>query len=173
VTVGEVPNQFDIRGYVSSHVIDVILEVDFLDQQWGLWNFARGEIMLNGRIYKLIRRELIRWHRRVVVTYATTIPARSECVIPATIVHRNFARPRVSEPCGWITENAEPADGLRVSRVLLPQCSVDVPFRILNVTANPVRLEAGSVITDLRPVSLIDGQETGRKTISEEQRAVV
>jgi len=173
LTVGEVPHQFDIRGYVSSHVIDVILGVDFLDQQRGLWNFARGEIMLNGRVYKLIRRDPMRWHRRVVVTDSTTIPARSECVIPATIVYRNFARPRVSEPCGWITENAEPAEGLRVSRVLLPQRSVDVPVRILNVTTNPVRLEAGSVIADLRPVSFIDGQETGRKTISQEQRAVV
>jgi hypothetical protein len=44
---------FEIKGYVSSRVHDMILGMGFLKSQDALQSFKRAEIVLNGRRHKL------------------------------------------------------------------------------------------------------------------------
>ena len=43
-----------ISGLVSKHVSDVMLGIDWLSAQGLIWDFATGEIVLNGLPYRLV-----------------------------------------------------------------------------------------------------------------------
>jgi hypothetical protein len=65
---------FTIHGFVSNHVVEVILGIDFLQSQKALWCFERSEVVLNGHRYKLLSREPTKWTRRVAAAQNVSVP---------------------------------------------------------------------------------------------------
>ena len=52
---------------------------------------------------------------------------------------------------GWVTERRGLIDGLHVSRVLIPDRSVDLPVRVLNVDKEDIVVSSGTILADLQP----------------------
>ena len=73
--IGEAPIQayagtklVDITGLVSEHVCDVMLGIDWLQDNEAVLNFATGEIALHGQVVKLLHKKRnVTWFRRVVL----------------------------------------------------------------------------------------------------------
>jgi hypothetical protein len=142
---------FTIHGFVSNHVVEVILGIDFLQSQKALWCFERSEVVLNGHRYKLLSREPTKWTRRVVAAHDVSVPKRSECLIPSYVIFNGSPRAANGPSDGWVTEQGRSVNGLRVSRVLVPDRSYDLPVRVLNMGKDEVLVAAGTVLADLQP----------------------
>jgi transposase InsO family protein len=140
-------------------VQEVILGIDFLKSQGASWFFKRAEVVLNGHIHQLYPRGEAGWSRRVVAAKTVTVPCRSECVIPAYVLYNDAPKPWGGCTGGWVTERAEPVDGLHVSRVMMPDRSVDLPVRVLNVIEREVTVCDGTVLADLEHVTDISASE--------------
>jgi len=56
---------------------------------------------------------------------------------------------------------------LRVSRTLVPDRPIDVPVRVMNVTSQPIILQAGGVISRLVPATTVPATELPLPTITE------
>ena len=156
VVAREGRHEFHVEGFVSNHVSDVILGCDFLREHNALRSFGKAEVILNGVRHRLHARVGPSWCRRVVLAESVVIPGRTECVVPTYVV---FDRPSTMEADAaevWATETANPALGLHVSRVLLPNRCSDVPVRIMNTSNEQSTLPAGTVLAPLQPVSLVD-----------------
>jgi hypothetical protein len=144
-------HKFTITGFVSDHVVEVILGIDFLQGQKALWCFEGAEIILNGHRHKLFPKKPVIWSRRVVAADRVTVPGRSECLIPSYVVFSGSPKPAEDPIEGWITERVGSVAGLHVSRVLVSDRIIDVPVRVLNVDKEDVVIASGTVLADLQP----------------------
>jgi hypothetical protein len=145
-------SEFQVTGYVSDQISEVILGVDFLDEHDALWDFARAEITLDGRRHRLRSHQRSGWVRRVVADDTFIIPSRSEAVVSSYVMFNGPPGPCKNSAGGWITQTSEPVTGLYVSRAVLPERSLEVPVRVLNITQSDVILPAGTVLTNLEQV---------------------
>jgi hypothetical protein len=150
---------FAVTGFVSDQVADVILGIDFLKAQRALWCFWRAEIILDGHKHTLQQRKRAGWLRRIVAAQPVTVPGRAECVIPAFVLFHGTPGPFKGDTGGWITEQAEPFQGLYVSRIMIPDRSLDLPVRVLNISKTDVDVPAGTVLANLEPVTEISVPE--------------
>ena len=72
-----------ISGLVSEHVTEVMLGFDWLKENEVQWDFVRGEVTIQGEVYKLAaRRTRGTWCRRVVAAHDVTVPPRSQFDVP-------------------------------------------------------------------------------------------
>ena len=146
---------FNFTGFVSDQVTEVILGLDFLRAHKALWCFSRAEIILDGHSHQLRRRGKVAWARRVVATESVVVPGKSECVVPSHILFNGFPAGASEMNGEWITEQVKKLPGLYVSRVMLPDRSVDVPVRVLNIQKTEVMVPAGTVLADLELVTSV------------------
>ena len=109
-----------ISGLVSEHVSDVMLGIDWLRAQGLTWDFATGEIVLNGLPYRLVSRKDRELHcRRVILSEDTVVPARCELNLPANMVYGRLNTKHAVESECWSTES-KISNGLLVARTILP-----------------------------------------------------
>ena len=108
--LGEIKLPFSIGNFnttvtarVSQHVNEPMLGIDFLVKNEVLWDFAKSTVIIDG-VQHLLRSRVDKHHscRRVVVQEATTVPARSEAVLPTKVQVRRT--PDISSDVSWCTE---------------------------------------------------------------------
>ena len=155
-----------ITGLVSEHVSDVMLGIDWLRAQGVIWDFATGQIVLNGLPYRLVSRRDRELHcRRVVLSEDVVVPARCELDLPANMVYNHLnTKQSVQSEC-WSTEPRKISGGLLVARTILPDRASDLPVRVMNVTPKPVTLKKGTPISELRQVQPI--QESQKQNVAQ------
>jgi hypothetical protein len=141
----------DIPCLVNDHVSEVMLGLDWLHEHDCLWDFSQGTVKLDGRFYPLYGRRAAGWVRRCVLAESVVIPPRSEVNAATTVVLRSLE----TAP-DWMTEpRTVKASGVCVARTLVPNRGSDVPVRLLNLDGKSVRLDVGTVLSDLRPAEVV------------------
>ena len=159
VSVGDCDVQ--VTGLVSQHVCEVMFGIDFLVKNKAIWDFAQSKIWIAETPHLLhSRSSKHHWCRRVFLQENTTIPARSEAVLSTKAQFHNLSDACVNQD--WATELSRFEDGLHVSRTLVPRdVWSNIPVRTLNATSKPVSLHAGTVISELQQVDVLDKSAQG------------
>jgi len=149
-----------IRGLVSEHVVDIMLGIDWLQENNVLWDFVRGEVTIEGVSHKLsAKRTRGSWCRRVILARDVTVPPSSQIDLPTKMVYRELRTvDEEKEDFNWTTENSEVKRGLLVARTLLPNRAEEVPVRVLNASKAPIHLCRGTFVSDLHPVTPVEVQ---------------
>ena len=162
----------EISGLVTEHVTDIMLGFDWLRDNGVKWNFSEGEIVIDDVKHQLVARKnyIGTMCRRVIVAHDTVVPPRSQLDIQAKTVYDKLRTTPQLEESAWATEPAEPKRGLLVARTLLPNKSEEVPVRVLNTSEEPIRLNHGTVVTELQPVvPLIQQDEASSSSYEAEE----
>jgi len=147
-----------IHGLVSEHIVDVMLGMDWMQDNDAYWNFVRGEVTIEGTTHKLsAKRTRGTWCRRVIVARDVTVPPSSQLDLPTKTVYRELRTvDGAHQPQNWTTENSEVKKGLLVARTLLPNRAEEVPVRVLNSSRSPIHLCRGTFVSELHPVIPVD-----------------
>ena len=157
----------EISGLVTEHVADCMLGIDWLRQNNIIWDFARGQIRVDDRVYELESRKRKQdWCRRVVLAEDVVVPARSQLDINTKVVFSGLNVDNgplnlsydVEEQ--WGTESHEIKSGLLVARTLLPNRAEGLPVRVMNVNDEPVGLYKDTVIGPLEPLQPLHQQHS-------------
>ena len=158
-----------IRGLVSEHVADVMLGLDWLHDNFAMWNFATGEITLNGESISLTKKDNgNNWCRRVVLADNVIVPARSERDLPTNLVCDRLDIGTKSTVDNWATCPEEFIDGVLVARTALPNRATDLPVRVINVSDKPARIEKGTTIAGLETLTPLSCNSTETKNLQNE-----
>ena len=161
-----------IAGLVSDHLTDVILGIGFLAEHKVVWNFDSATVQVDGVIQRLYSKPLRNWCRRVVLADTVTLPPSSESIVSTKVVFESgIGRVDRGE---WATITNEPSPGVNVAQTLIPQRTVDVPVRVVNLSKNAVHWVAGMVVADLDPVEIChDSVVPPKPGCSPEQLAIL
>ena len=94
------------------------------------------------------------------------IPARLERDVMTKLMFRGRLEAGVSSD--WGTEPSSISTGVYAARTLIAndRC-VDVPVRVVNVQPTSVRIRAGTIISTLQPVSVVDNKRAKSNDIAE------
>ena len=111
--------------------------------------------MIYGRFYRLYARSgNDQWYRRASLQEDTVVPPRSEMDVSVKV----FCRPwkETSTDIQWSTEPTTMTPEVYVSRTLLPTDRLsNVRVRLVNVSAEPIALTAGTTVADIQPVEMV------------------
>lgn len=161
--------RFEIEGFISDQVTEVILGLNFLETQGVVWDFCEGSVMIGGRKCKLIAREGSTSCRRVILADSTQLAARTEAIVPGRIVFTGG----MGLTGDWMVCPNVVSPHVYVARVVVPQYTAQIPVRLINTSNNRVELPQGQILSEMEPV-LVDcgGQEQGRCVDEEMERDI-
>ena len=161
-----------IAGLVLNHVTDGILGIGFLFEHRVVWNFESASVQVGEVTQQLHSKPLRNWCRRVVLADAVTLPPSSESIVSTKVVFESGVG-RVDRG-EWATTTSEPSPGVSVAQTLIPQRTVDVPVRVVNLNKTAVHWVAGMVVADLDQVEVYndDGGQP-KPECSPEQLAIL
>jgi len=159
-----------------------MLGIGWLIENRPNWDFARGEVCIDGVSYRLAAgRTRGKWCRRVKLVDDVTVPPQSQLDLFTDTVYRQLHTAKNSAPQGgdlreevaWTTETSELRKELLVARTLIPERAHGVPVRLMNTTDAPVHLCRGAMVSELHPVvTSIDQQNqspTKKEALSEDE----
>ena len=155
-----------VTGLVTDHVAEVMLGIDWLSDNDADWKFRDSSVYLGGYKHKLhVRAKDQKWCRRVVVQEDTSVPPRSQQNLKCRVVFHG--RPSRAETQQWETESAALQCGLLVARTLTPPDRyTDVPVRVMNLDEDVKQVRAGTVISDLEPVTVLGAVDSSSAQLS-------
>ena len=158
--------EIEIAGLVSDHVSVIMLGIDFLTDYNVQWNFAKAQVSIKGKPYKLSPRKgrTGTMCRRVVVAQETTVPARCEYSLPAKTIYNNMHRNLELPSAEWSTEPTMMKNGLLVARTLLPNRPQQLFVRVLNPTEADVIVHKGTEVTELQPVAPMEKHQASQQS---------
>ena len=143
-----------VSGVASDHIGELLLGIDWLEEQQAIWDMRRGELYMHGSLFPLKAKQDGGWVRRIVVQEAVQLPTRSETNVIGRTVYRDLADAWDT----WASKPGSPSDELRVARTVVPNRCKNVPMRVMNVTGYPVTLPVGAVLIDLEAVEMVGDQ---------------
>ena len=155
----------EIDGLVSEHVNDIMIGIEWLQINRVIWNFAEGEITLNGTKYQLSpsKRGERPWCRRVVLAEDQTIPPRSQLDLNTKVVYDTLRATQGNEIEAWATENRELQPDVLVARTMVPDRPGNVPVRVMNTTTSSVKMSKGQPVSDLEKLSPLVPHQSAMK----------
>ena len=150
-----------LTGLVSEHVADVMLGIDWLENNNVMWDFSQSRIKVCEEYHNLRSRPGgEQWCRRVVLQGDVIVPARSEVDVPVKVILRSLSHDLTCGSSGhvnWSTEPTSVSAGIHVSRTVIPSDRlIDIPVRVLNVRKEPATLKEGTNIANLQQVTVLD-----------------
>jgi predicted aspartyl protease len=146
------PRQLTVDGLVSDNVDEVMLGVDWLQQNGASWSFSKDELRIGDSVYPLVSMPATRNVRRVVSQSEVVIEPRSQVNMHAKVVYHNPFAEMDDPPVAWMTEPTEAGVGLHVAGTLVPDRSADVPVRVMNLLHCPITVPVGTILSELTPV---------------------
>ena len=164
-TVGRVELEVKIQGLsipFSFHAApdlcyQCILGLDFLQQTQAQINIPSNSLILYDGLLSL---PMTSNHREIPVftIRPTTIPPLSEAIFPASISHKKAYDFVYTADCDFIIEPSihAPCQTLIVARALIQtQKNSTICCRVLNPSESPIRLQKGTVVAQITPVTVI------------------
>ena len=67
-----------VEGVASDNVAQMLLGIDWLEEQTAIWDMKRGELFTHGRVFALKPKMDVGWNRRVVIQKSVQLLAKSE-----------------------------------------------------------------------------------------------
>ena len=153
-----------ITGLVSDHVGEVMLGYDWLAKNKANWDFEHGAVKFGDQCYSLgVRHETKNRCRRVILQDDVEVPPRSQVDLPCKIVLRGGIKS--TDGTCWSTKPVPVQSGVYVARTLAPgDRLVNVPVRVMNVQEQPHVIRAGTAISDLEPLSVIENNTAAEES---------
>lgn len=143
-----------IAGLVSEHIMDVMLGIDWLQENKVCWNFATGEIQLHGQIFQLAEKaDEEKWCRRVILAKDVTVPPRAQLDLTTKAIYSQLISEQSADSESWATQSSEMRPGFFVARTVLPNRANDLPVKVVNTNNHPITIGKNSVVSLLEPLS--------------------
>ena len=146
-----------LPALVSRRVPEVMLGIDWMQQQGVQWCFGTGTVNIHDRQFLLTTRNHAQSCRRLVAVRDTRIPPRSEMNVTARFNVREGLDGRL--PSDWATEPMELKEGLLVAGAVLPRRHENLPVRVLNTTSKEIFFPRGSEVARATPVVVEEASE--------------
>ena len=140
---------------VSDQIDETLIGVDWLQTNGCYISFPENIMTIQGNRVPLLKKIIRDRCNRVVLQEDITVPASSEMTIPGKIVFHNLSMAKVGD---WATCTRECNPGLHVAGAVLPNRSMDLPVRVLNVCQEDQVLKKGMTLSALEPVILQEGE---------------
>jgi len=136
---------------VSCHVNEIMLGLDWLQDQRCVWDFDRSTVRISGRDFRLSGPRPKLRVRRVVLQDDVTIPPFTQKVVKARTIYGRLKFDKAI----WATEAVEVTRGVRVARTLVKDSPNDVLLPVMNASDTEVKLRSGEPLTSLEEVDLL------------------
>ena len=121
---------------VSEHVDEILLGLNFLEENHCVWNFNQRSVDIRGKQLKLYAHKPTWGVRRIVLQETVELQPRSQQNLPAKTVYSNFS-PSLSN---WISQPIEIAPGVRLARTVVRDRPTDVHVNVVNTNDHTVVL---------------------------------
>ena len=147
---------------VSDFVDEIMLGLDWLEENDCVWNFGQRSITIKDATFQLYAHCPTWGVRRVLCSEPVTLYPKSQQDIRADVVFANLA-PFV---CDWATQASEPMTGVKVARALVDNQANQVLLRVANMNAKEVCLPKGMPLSRLEEVVVLPEQPTNSEAMS-------
>lgn len=134
---------------VTAQITELILGLDWLEKQRVRWNFGDRRISLGHQSFPIYDQPRGGHCRRIVAVRDVRVPAYSEMDVETYAVMSNLK----SDTVHWATRPEVLESGLIVAGTLLPNRTMELVVRVLNPTAETIRLPRGTSCA-LEPVTV-------------------
>jgi len=133
------------------------------------WDFAKGILIINVKIFHLVPGKGTGFCQRVVATEKVTIPARLQAIVPGRVeINRLYAN---ADDNVWTTEVSELENGVNVARAILPERLDNLPILVLNVSNESCEINAETVLTELSLATCGESNDESVLTANEGDRS--
>jgi hypothetical protein len=139
--VGGVPIQ--IAGFVSDHVHNIVLGLDFIRAHVASWRFSEGIVVINGVEHQLHADSVRKHCRRIVLG--------DEIILPSSL--ESVARANESQ---WATAQTQASQSVNNACALILSRATEMPVLACNANAQPVHLASGVIASRLDQVDDCD-----------------
>jgi hypothetical protein len=153
---------------ISNDIDEAMLGIDFIVQHRCATDFVRGILQVRGNRIDLHRRGKILDCRRVILNQTVTIPPRTEM---DTLIHVPLKN-CTDRQNTWLVETKQICPGLLVASIILPN-NTDTVTRLCNISSEPRRLEAQTVIARAVAAELVPHQSPHASPAREEDMALI
>ena len=162
--LGELDVCFEVSGepaqarvVVSKVITELILGIDWLQQNRCVWDFGNNSFTMNGHKGRLRRRQERKSIRRLVVSHDIEIPARQQVEVPVWVT-----LPSLNLPEGtWVADNKVLGTELIVASTIYEYRNIDSVCRIINLSDHPRRFKLGHRIVTAEEAEVVG--EDGRR----------
>ena len=171
VVIGD--HRSEVTFIASPNIDEVILGRDWLNDNDAVWHFRRAELFLAGSKHLLLTGKAnVARCSRCILQSDTTVPPRSEAIIPTHIVFNSLKPVCVEET--WATTPSEPVQGLRISRTIVDGHHGGALVRVCNVLDVPIHLPRGHFVSQLQTVNTVSlHQQTGPTNRAEKSATII
>ena len=172
--LGEMDIQVDIsrrriptKFIVSDQVDEILIGVEWLQENNCQIIFPKNSIMINGEAVPLLKKAMGVRCNRIILQEEVCVPASSEMNVMGKMVYTNLP---TTNKGTWATCPTECKPGVHTACSLILNRSMNIPVRIRNVKQQPQTIEKGAYLTTVQEVTLLNS-ETSQEVISEDRRA--
>ena len=158
--VGEVDLEVSIAGrnimsrfIVWDQVDEVILGVDWLQSNDCSIQFSRYLMKIGEVAIPLLKKCTKYRCNRIILQEEVIIPGESEMNVMGKMVYTNLS---ATNKGVWATQPKECASGIHVASSLLPNRSVNIPIRIMNINKDEKKLEKGMPLSLTQEVVVME-----------------
>src|SRR5271165_6302196 len=134
---------------VTDALSELILSIDWLEENRCIWCFHRCVISVGGQLLSLQVRTRPATVNRLYVGDTIIIPPRQVQIVPTDVVWTDWNTQRVD----FVTEPREISAGLLAARTLIAKDAWTANIMVMNLTDQPQRLEGGKLLLLAQPVA--------------------
>ena len=135
---------FPLHCLVAENVSEIILGLDWLNANAGVWNFRNKTLSLNGETFSI--KEIEEPNGRIMkLSTETVIPGRSEMNLNTETVYSDLWKHDGS----WVTKPCLIGNTVLIARTMVADRTDNVVLRVVNVGSESVILQKGSKICQL------------------------
>ena len=145
---------------VTESIDEILLGLNWLEDNEVVWDFQKRTVMLNGKRYVLQSQDPPTNVRRITVQDNTIVPPRCHKIIKAKTIYKCLPQ----ESDDLITKATEIVPGVRLARTLVADKPFDINVEVMNLSSAEVHLPKGLELGQLEEVNM----STIRKIDSEE-----
>ena len=144
--------RIDTFALISTDIEEVMLGADWLKQHECVWDFGRNQLSVDGLMATPMSTKKPLCCRRVYLQEDVVLPPRQQVDVPA---RATLVNPRRTGN-NWAVDTQQLTSGVYVGRTLLPDAHKDLPVRMINTSAKPQALAAGTYLGVLSPVAVLE-----------------
>ena len=157
------------RFIVSDQVDEILIGVEWLQENNCQIVFPKNSIVIDGEVVPLLKKAMGLRCNRIILQEEVCVPASSEMNVMGKMVYANLP---TTNRGTWATSPAECKPVVHTACSLIPNRSMNIPVRILNVKQQPQTIEKGAYLTTVQEDTLLNS-ETSPEVISEDRRAKI
>ena len=141
-----------MRFIVSDQVDEILIGVEWLQENNCQIIFPKNSIMINGEVVPLLKKAIRVRCNRIILQEDVCVPASSEMNVMGKMVYTYLP---TTNKGTWATSPSECEPGVHTACSLIPNRSMNIPVRILIVKQQPQTIEKGAYLTTVPEVTLL------------------